>query len=511
MNLSSPAKKLKYMDRRASGILLHISSLPSEFGIGDFGSTAFKFADFLEVTKQCYWQILPLNPTDSVFDNSPYSSNSAFAGNVLLISPRLLSEQGLLSKKEIKPKVNLPNSYCNYSAVINYKENIFSLAYRNFKNNSRDKKKFEKFCIDNEYWLTDYVFFTVIKKRLDKRAWGKWPRDLRDRKPAALNKIERDFKDELFKEKFLQFKFFEQWSSLKKYCNKKGIKLIGDIPIYVSYDSADVWANPDIFKLDEKKEPIFVAGVPADYFSKTGQRWGNSIYNWDVLAESNFDWWFKRLQFNYSLFDIVRIDHFRGFVAYWQIPASEKTAIGGQWIKAPAYDFFNLLVKRFTYPKIIAEDLGYITEDVRQVIKHFGFPGMCILLFAFDDDSGRNPYLPHNFIENCVAYTGTHDNNTVKGWFKNEAGRREKQRVFRYLGKKVLLKDISWEFIKLLMFSIAKTIIIPMQDILGLGEEARMNLPATKKGNWRWRLTSSYSKPHILRRLREITEDAKRL
>ncbi|MBU2541669.1 MAG: 4-alpha-glucanotransferase [Candidatus Omnitrophica bacterium] len=498
------------MNRRASGILLHITSLASGFGIGDLGPQAYKFADFLKFSKQSYWQILPLNPTDPVFDNSPYSSNSAFGANSLLISPELLVKDGLLSGSDIKPRLSFSKNQCDYLKVTRFKKGIFSIAYNNFIKDPGPKQDFEKFCKDNQYWLEDFSIFRVVKRHIDSRPWGKWTKDLRDRKPQALNKIKNDFKNEISKEKFLQFVFFKQWFCLKQYCNNNGIKLIGDIPIYVSYDSADVWSNPDFFKLNTEKMPSFVAGVPPDYFSKTGQRWGNPIYRWEILKKNGFKWWFQRLRFNSDPFDIIRIDHFRGLVAYWQIPSEQKTAIKGQWVKAPAYDFFRLLKEEFPDLSIIAEDLGYITDDVRAVIKHFGFPGMRILLFGFDADLDKHPYLPHNFIENCVAYTGTHDNNTIKGWFKNEASRQERQNVFKYLGKKVSLKEINWEFIKLLMFSVANTVIIPMQDILGLGEEARMNLPATKRGNWRWRLDQSCLKPQISKRLLEITKNAKR-
>jgi 4-alpha-glucanotransferase len=318
--------------------------------------------------------------------------------------------------------------------------------------------------------------------------------------------VKRELSDRIEREKYLQFVFFEQWLSLKSYAREKGIQIIGDIPIYVHCDSVDVWTNPEIFKLDEEKKPAFVAGVPPDYFSETGQLWGDPVYQWNGLRDRGYSWWLKRVEHNLQLFDLVRIDHFRGFAAYWEIPAGEKTAVRGKWVDGPGDDFFKILVKRFPRLPIIAEDLGIITPDVRKLMNRFKLPGMRVLLFAFGDDLATNPYVPHNYIKNCVVYTGTHDNNTVKGWFEGEATQEDKGRLFRYLGREVSVEEIPWELIKLAMMSVANLAIIPMQDILGLGTEARMNRPSITEGNWEWQLLSDQLKSSVTERLREMTE-----
>jgi 4-alpha-glucanotransferase len=497
------------MDKRASGILLHISSLASPFGIGDFGPQAFEFVDFLAESGQSYWQILPLNPTSQVFGNSPYSSNSAFAGNTLFISPQLLLQDGLLSKEELCLQARFSQEYCDYPKVIAYKDKILDCAFKKFKQ-SPLKKEFEKFCQGNSHWLNDYVTFLVIKKKLNRKDWGKWPKGLKDRHSGSLERISRDYRPDCEKERFLQFLFFRQWAALKDYCRKKDIKIIGDLPIYVNYDSADVWSNRDIFKLGKNCRPSFVAGVPPDYFSKTGQLWGDPVYDWDNLKNSGYSWWIKRFRHISVLFDIIRIDHFRGFVAFWQIKAGEKTAMNGEWVKAPVRDFFKTILKDCPGLGIIAEDLGYITDDVRKVIQEFNFPGMRVLLFAFNEDNPRHPYLPKNYIENCLAYTGTHDNNTVKGWFKHEADKSAKRRLYEYAETKVFLKDVHKKFINLLFYSPADTVIIPMQDILGLGQEARMNYPSTLKGNWEWRVLGEQLSERVKRELLNITKDTQR-
>ncbi|HJX30641.1 MAG TPA: 4-alpha-glucanotransferase, partial [Thermodesulfobacteriota bacterium] len=338
------------------------------------------------------------------------------------------------------------------------------------------------------------------------KAWSEWPRDLRDRYPAALRSAEQELIDTINREKFLQYIFFKQWSALKEYCCQKNIQVIGDIPIYVQHDSADVWSHPEFFKLDENKRPFVVAGVPPDYFSKTGQRWGNPVYNWDVLKQTGYGWWIERIAYNLKKFDFIRIDHFRGFKGFWEIPAEEKTAIKGRWEEAPAMDFFARLTRKFACLPIIAEDLGVITPDVREVMNHFEFPGMKILLFAFGKDLPTNPYIPHNLPQNCVAYTGTHDNNTIRGWFKKEATPEEKKRLFQYLGREVSRDELNWEMLRLLMMSSANTIITPMQDILGLDEKARMNTPATLAGNWEWKLLPDHLNPSLAKSLREMTE-----
>ena len=498
------------INKRGSGILLHISSLPSSYGIGDFGPQSYQFVDFLKKAKQSYWQILPLNPTNIFCGNSPYNSISAFAGNTLFISPRSLIDEGFLSEADVKNKPLFSQDRCDYTRVTEYKNKLFSLAYENFKNSPKEKDKYKKFCLKNQDWLSDYALFVVIKRRFCDKPWNEWPKGLRDRKLSELEKIEKDCSEKLEKEKFLQYLFFKQWFSLKKYCNQQGIKLIGDIPIYVSYDSVDVWTNTNIFKLDKNKKPLFLAGVPPDYFSETGQLWGNPVYKWSVLKRQGFSWWLKRLKHTFDFFDLVRIDHFRGLVGFWQVPAGEGTAINGKWVKAPAFKFVGTIIKKFPKNSIIGEDLGIITDDVRKIMKHFRIPGMRVLHFAFGEDNPNHPYLPQNYIKNCVVYSGTHDNNTTKGWFDEDTTNEEKERVYKYLGHKTNIEDINWEFILWIMNSQANTIIIPMQDILGLGSDCRMNQPSIAKGNWCWRLSTEQINSSIIHKLSKLTKDSDR-
>lgn len=494
------------MKTRGSGILFHITSLPSPYGIGDLGTWAYKFIDFLAETKQSFWQILPLNPTDSVHGNSPYNSVSAFASNTLLISPELMYKNGLLKKSDIEGLPSFPEGRAVYHETGNHKKQLFHRAYEYFKGNGWNTYAYEKFCLENTHWLNDFALFTVLKDYFHGQVWSEWPWEIRDRKPESLDAFRSEHHERIEREKFLQYLFFEQWSALKKYSNDRGIQIIGDMPIYVCYDSADVWANPDLFKLNESKQPVFVAGVPPDYFSKTGQLWGNPVYQWDRLKKTEYQWWIRRVKQNLSLFDMIRVDHFRGFVAYWEVPSAEKTAVNGRWVEAPAENLFTTLLKHFPYLPIIAEDLGTITPDVREIIRYFEFPGMRILLFAFGYDLPANPYAPHNHIRNCLVYTGTHDNNTVKGWFEKETTQADRERLFRYIGREVSSQDIHWEFIRLAMMSVANLAIVPMQDILGLGEESRMNYPSTTAGNWLWRLLPTQLTPELTQRLSGMTE-----
>ncbi len=493
------------MNKRGSGILLHITSLPSPYGIGDFGNDAYKFVDFLAETHQSFWQILPLNLTCPSYGNSPYSSYSAFAGNPILISPERMIKDGFLSESDIKEFPTSQNKKVNYKSVIKFKDKIFCKAYKNSKDRLTEHNEFQRFCNDNADWLNDFSLFISLKEHFKGNIWTRWPRDLRDRKQGALKKWGEKLSDRILQEKFLQYVFFTQWHSLKDYCDLKGIRIIGDIPIYVNYDSCDVWSNPDIFSLDKEKEPVFVAGVPPDYFSTTGQLWGHPVYNWDVLKDTRYSWWIKRIAQNLKLFHMFRLDHFRGFVGYWKIKASEKTAINGEWAEAPAEDFFNVVLNHFQGISIIAEDLGLITPDVTKIMKQFKLPGMKVLLFAFGDDLPTNPYAPHNHVKECVIYTGTHDNNTIKGWFKNEVNAEGKKRISEYIGRTVTDKTINWDLIGLAMMSVADIMIIPMQDILGLDEKDRMNLPASPEGNWEWRLAPEQITPDITKKLSEMT------
>ncbi len=494
------------MDNRGSGILLHITSLPSPFGIGDMGPQAYGFAEFLTETGQQYWQILPLNPTDLLHGNSPYHSSSAFAFNPLLVSPELLVQDGLLGEGSIQePEPGFPESHVDYARAAIRKEEILGRAYEAFQLQS-EKQGYEAFCRENAYWLDDYTVFLALKSQYGGRCWNEWPQDLRTRKPETLEWAKNEFHAFIAKAKWLQYIFFTQWVALKHHCNEKGIRIIGDIPIYVIYDSADVWAHPELFKLDEEMKPTVVAGVPPDYFSETGQYWGNPVYRWEVLKERGYDWWTDRIAHNIKLFDHVRIDHFRGFQAFWEIPASEENAVNGQWVDGPREDFFDHLTKTFPNLPVIAEDLGFITPDVWELMDRYHFPGMKVLLFAFGNDVATNPYAPHNHVKDCVVYTGTHDNNTVRGWFEQELTSEDRVRISSYIGRELESKDIHWELIRLAMMSVARSAIIPMQDILGLGEEGRMNRPATREGNWEWRLRSSQLTPEVSRKLQEMTE-----
>lgn len=512
------------MRTRGNGILLHITSLPSPFGIGDLGDSAYRFADHLAESRQSFWQVLPLGPTDPICGNTPYDSRSAFAGNPLLISPEGLVGDGLLTQEDLKNHAPFPEGRVDYRAVTEFKGKLLDRAYASFKAegteidaksegndvNQRDGPKkikdrcgYDRFIADNAFWLEDFALFSAIKSHLHGRIWSKWPDELRDRRHEALERMLGDLREEIEKQKFVQHIFFRQWSLLKRYCNSKGIQIIGDMPIYVNYDSSDVWTRPEIFKLDGNKKPLTVAGVPPDYFSKTGQLWGNPIYRWDVLKKDGYAWWLGRLGHNLQLFDMLRIDHFRGLVAYWEVRAGKKTAVEGEWVRVPE-DFFNAIFRHFPNLPVIAEDLGFITPDVREAIRRFDLPGMKLLLFAFGEGLPQNPYAPHNHVKNCVIYTGTHDNNTARGWFEKEATVEDRRRLFGYLGREISPDQISWEMVRIAMMSVADIAILPMQDVLGLGEDARMNRPGQTEGNYQWRLLPSQMKTDP--RLKEMTE-----
>ncbi|MGH7772678.1 MAG: 4-alpha-glucanotransferase [Candidatus Binatia bacterium] len=493
------------MGRRGSGVMLHITSLPSPYGIGDLGPWAYRFADFLAETRQRYWQILPLNPTSCAYGSSSYHSYSAFAGNPLLISPELLLREGMLTQEDLDEVPSFRNKRVDYPAVTEHKARLLDKAYQRYQGRLTLDHEFERFCGENTEWLEDYALFLALKAHFNGVIWRDWPGELRDRREEAIGEWKMKLREQIVREQFFQYLFFKQWSALRQYCDGKNTLIIGDLPIYVSYDSADVWANPKIFKLDGEKRPTAVAGVPPDYFSSTGQLWGNPVYRWDVLRATRYAWWLRRIQQNANCFRCLRLDHFRGFVSYWEVPASEATAMNGRWIRAPAEDFFATLVEQFPGLSILAEDLGLITPDVDEVVRYFGFPGMKVLLFAFGDDLATHPYKPHNYNENCVAYTGTHDTNTVQGWFRSEAGPEGRKRLFRYIGREVPQKEVHWEMIRLAFMSVADTAIIPMQDLLGLGEEARMNRPSTAEGNWEWRFLPEQITPSLVTRLAEMT------
>jgi len=493
------------LGRRECGILLHLTSLPSPFGIGDLGPWAYRFTDFLAAGRQKYWQILPLNPTDPIHNDSPYSSISAFACNPLLISPDLLVQDRFLLPADLEGIPNFPAERVAYPAVHALKRKLLERAYERFQK-EENRRDFFSFCEEESFWLDDFALFQTLKHSRKGEIWSDWPAPLRDRQPEALQAAGSEFAEAGEREKFYQYLFFNQWRALRRYAQERGIQIIGDIPIYIDYDSADVWVHPDLFKLNDRKKPEVVAGVPPDYFSKTGQRWGNPIYRWEVMKESGYAWWLKRMDRNLRLLDWVRIDHFRGLVAFWEIPAEKETAVEGRWVAAPAIDFITQVVQKFPQLPVIAEDLGIITPDVQEVMKHFGFPGMKVLLFAFGQDLPTNPYIPHNLPRKCIAYTGTHDNNTIRGWFQGETSPEDRKRIFRYLGREVTPEELPREFIRLLMRSAADTIVLPMQDLLNLGAEARMNQPATRKGNWEWRLNPEMLTLEVFKELGDMTE-----
>ena len=413
------------MNKRGSGILLHIISLPSPYGIGDFGPDAYKFADFLSQTHQSYWQVLPLNPTDPQKDHSPYSSISSFACNPMFISPDLLFEGDYIKKPELQPFSDINPQRIEYKRARQYKLQILQSAFTRTQIRGLGAD-FDLFCQEHADWLDDHALYVALSANFDGKPWVQWPEKLRDRNESALISAASELSESILKEKFIQFLLLQQWTKLKNYCHSLGIQIIGDLPMFVSYDSADVWANRQIFKLDQKLQPSFYAGVPPDRFSGTGQLWHNPVYDWKTLKNSGYRWWVERFNRSFELFDILRIDHFRGLVAYWEIPADKKDASEGKWESVPVDDFFNAMFKHFFCFPVIAEDLGIITPDVRETMVHMGIPGMKVLLFAFESENPNHSYLPHMYERNCMACTGTHDTNTIRGWFEKDASEPEK-------------------------------------------------------------------------------------
>ena len=490
---------------RGSGILLHPSSFPSPYGIGDFGSSAYRFIDFLMSSHQHYWQILPMGPTG--YGNSPYLSYSVFAGNHLLISPELLEEQGWLDKSELANSPDFPLDHIDFDGVIAFKDGLFRLACARFRQQATPaiQKQFEQFCIHQSSWLDDYSLFMACKYAHPNQSWYQWEPNLRQRKPGTLALYRKQFTDEIFYHQFLQYQFHCQWNALKTYANDQSITIIGDIPIYVAHDSADVWANPENFHLDEKTgEVALMAGVPPDYFSETGQLWGNPVYNWRHLKKNQFKWWVQRFKSMLEVVDVIRVDHFRGFESYWAVPKGETTAINGEWVQAPGEELFTTLAQKLGSLPIMAEDLGVITPEVEALRDRFDFPGMNILQFAFDSDA-RNPYLTFQYRKNSIVYTGTHDNDTTVGWFYSRSD--DLQRHIRsYLGYNGI-DGIHWDLIRHAMSSVANWALFPFQDILGLGTDARMNTPGTATGNWDWRYrTEAVECEEICHRLRYFTD-----
>jgi len=494
------------MNIRASGVLLHLVSLPSDYGIGDLGPWAYRFADFLAEIKQAYWQILPLGPTSPAIGNSPYSSFSAFAGNPILISPEGLVEMGLLSPNDLHCVSCGDPRRVSYDAATLYKENLLRQIFARVGETLEADHDYMAFCDEQRFWLDDYALFMALKSNFNGAVWNTWPAEFRDRNPDALSGWRSAFPEQVRYEKFAQYLFFKQWRALKQYCGRRLVNLIGDAPIYVTYDSADVWVHHRLFKLDAEKQPYFVAGVPPDYFCATGQLWGNPVYDWDALRSERFAWWIQRIAHNLRMFDYVRLDHFRGFTAYWEIPAGEKTAINGKWVEVPGEELFAAMSRCLSSLPIIAEDLGYITADVHELKRRFGFPGMKILQFAFGDNLPVSPHIPHMHESNCVVYTGTHDNNTTNGWFYHEAPADMKRRFLSYAGSDGDERDAHLKCIRLAMASVANSVIVPMQDLLGLGPEGRMNTPSVAAGNWEWRMLRDEMDPRRFAHIATMTQ-----
>jgi 4-alpha-glucanotransferase len=496
---------------RSSGVLLHPTSLPGPYGVGDFGPEAYRFVDFLHSAGQKLWQVLPLNPTG--YADSPFQSFSASAGNPLLISLERLADQGILNKNELRSVPMFPVENVDYGSAIHFKMPLLQKAASNFLENaaSEDRQPFETFCDANAKWLNDFALFMAVKEAHDLVSWTHWPADIASRKPEAMKRWSERLAASIAAQKFLQFIFFQQWQELREYGRERGIRIIGDIPIYVAHDSADVWANCEFFLLDDRGNPEKIAGVPPDYFSATGQLWGNPIYNWPRLKDTGYAWWVERIRAALRLYDFVRIDHFRGFEAYWEVPGGDKTAEHGKWVKGPGRELFAVLQRELGDLPIIAENLGVITPEVEAIRHEFGFPGMAILQFAFGNDPQAPTFKPHNYVRDLVAYTGTHDNDTVVGWWKSGGGDStrtaadvEKEHAYAraYLG----FKDdpINWVLIRGIQRSVANTAIAPMQDILGLGSDARMNLPGTSSGNWKWRMKPGAVTQELATRLMEM-------
>lgn len=498
---------------RCSGILLHLTSLPSRHGIGDLGTSAYHFSEFLAESGQRLWQVLPLSPTG--YGDSPYQCFSAFAGNPLLIDLGALQEQGLLSGQDLATLPHFPDDYVDYGLVIEFKLPVLRRAAQSFlKDSSREHRvAFETFCRKNAFWLDDYAVFTACKGVYKGAVWTDWEAAIRQRHAVALKEWGTKLWREIEILKYWQFEFFRQWAKLKTHCHDHGIRIMGDIPIYVAHDSADVWAHPELFHLDEQGKPTVVAGVPPDYFSATGQLWGNPIYRWEVLANSGYSWWIDRFRASLDLFDLVRLDHFRGFEAYWEVPASASNAIGGRWVKGPGLQFFHALQAELGELPVVAENLGVITPEVEAIRKQFGFPGMSLLQFAFGNDPQGPSFRPHNYSRELVAYTGGHDNDTTLGWWRSSGSRdstrtaedvrKEHQLTRAYLGFEN--EPINWVFIRTVLASVADIAVIPLQDVLGLGSEARMNLPGTVSGNWKWRYKASGLTNQVTDRLKSLT------
>jgi 4-alpha-glucanotransferase len=498
--------------RRASGILLHPTSLPGRFGVGDLGGEAYRFVDWLAAAGQSFWQIMPLGPTG--YGDSPYSAFSAFAGNTNLVSPEKLVESGLLTDSDIESPPDLPAARVDYGKVIDYKRGLLEKAHKNFVTKLKEdeglRRDYEGFLGFASVWLDDWALFAALKDENKGEPWNTWDAGLARRETAAVEAARASFAQSIEAHRFFQYVFFQQWLKLKKYANERGVRIVGDMPIFVAHNSADVWARPELFKLKGDGKPSVVAGVPPDAFSKTGQLWGNPIYDWERMREDRFSWWVARVRETLKIVDVVRLDHFRGFAAYWEVPAEHETAEHGRWVEAPGREVFSVLKAALGAElPIVAEDLGTITPDVHVLRDEFGFPGMRVLQFAFGGDP-HDTHLPHEYTRNTVAYTGTHDNDTVVGWFRQRARddapeweKRERELCLKYLGTDGA--EINWDFIRAAQMSVAALSVAQLQDVLGLPSEARMNMPASVEGNWGWRYTAGALNDELAARLREMT------
>ncbi|MGC9198551.1 MAG: 4-alpha-glucanotransferase [Acidobacteriaceae bacterium] len=497
---------------RISGVLLHVTSLPSKGWVGDFGPEAYRFVDFLVLAKQQLWQVLPLSPAG--YGGSPYSALSAFAGNPLLISLEFLVRDGWIPPERLQGEFEESSAEvgaCDFSRAAAYKMPIIEEAAANFldRGSQEERDRFQQFSQENASWLTDFALYSMLRRRFGSQSWNHWPQEFARRDHAAISALMNENGREFSMEQVVQFFFHEQWAALRAYCAERQVRILGDVAIFVNYDSADVWTHPEIFELDENLLPERVAGVPPDYFSATGQRWGNPVYKWSLLQAHGFDWWVSRIRRALALYDQIRLDHFRGFEAYWSIPAQEPTAVNGQWVKAPGQALFTRLKEDLGDLPFVAEDLGVITREVEELRELFGFPGMRVLQFGFGDRESRL-HLPHRYVERLVAYTGTHDNNTTLGWWRDEASEAERANIETYLHPMSNGGDLVWAMIKAAANSVASTCIFPMQDILQLGSEARMNRPAEATGNWTWRFRSDALQSNLALQVARVMEMADR-
>jgi 4-alpha-glucanotransferase len=498
---------------RSSGVLLHPTSLPGRFGMGDLGKEAYRFADFLAASRQHIWQVLPLTPTG--YGNSPYQSPSAFAGNPLLISLDSLVDEGLLEPGDLREIPDSDPGEAAFEEAAEYKLPLLREAYERFHTRGQTSD-FLEWTSREEGWLEDYSLYFAVKQAHGDRPWTEWESGIAARDPAAMTKWQAKLADEIEACKFEQFIFFRQWNRLKTYCRDRGIRMFGDLPIYVAHDSADVWSHPELFCLDAQGQPASVAGVPPDYFSATGQLWGNPIYNWSKMSADGFKWWIERIHQTLGVVDMIRLDHFRGIEAYWEVPAGETTAVNGKWVKGPGASLLAAAERALGELPIVAENLGVITPEVEEIRGQFSFPGMAVLQFAFGNDAQAPSFRPHNYDRNLVAYTGTHDNDTTVGWWRSSGSlnstrteedvRKEGEVARAYLDLDGPEKNISWALVRALMASVADTVVIPLQDILSLDSSARMNVPGTVGGsNWRWRFREGMVTPEITHKLAELT------